>query len=73
MLAELHDLMIMQKVSKELMEFVPVGWAHISKTSRLSVELRLQSVMMADVSWCRSRIGIRYLKEFCFQSCTSGK
>src|SRR6218665_3693680 len=30
--------------------------------------LRLQSVMMADVWWCRSRSGIGYLKEFCFQS-----
>src|SRR6218665_3775812 len=24
--------------------------------------------MMADVSWCRSRTGIGYLQEFCFQS-----
>src|SRR6218665_3558495 len=31
-----------------------------------SVVLRLQSVMMADVSWCRNRTGIGYLKEFCF-------
>src|SRR6218665_1392307 len=33
-----------------------------------SVVLRLQSVMMADVRWCRSGTGILYLKEFCFQS-----
>ena len=32
-----------------------------------SVVLRLQSVMMADVSWCRGRTGIGYLKEFRFQ------
>src|SRR6218665_2278706 len=28
-----------------------------------NVVLRLQSVMMADVWWCRSGTGIRYLKE----------
>ena len=33
-----------------------------------SVVLRLQSVMMVDVWWCRSVTGIGYLKEFCFQS-----
>src|SRR6218665_3334205 len=33
-----------------------------------SMVLELQSVMMVDVWWCRSRTGIGYLKEFCFQS-----
>src|SRR6218665_1562919 len=36
-----------------------------------SVVLRLQSVMMADVWWCRSGTGIGYLKEFCFKSSES--
>src|SRR6218665_1112957 len=47
--------------------FVSVPDQYPRRSSRGdSVVLRLQSVMMADVSWCRSGTGIGYLKEFCF-------
>src|SRR6218665_1040994 len=53
--------------------FVSVPGQNLGRSSRGdSVVLRLQSVMMADVWWCRSqrgrgRAGIEYVKEFCFQ------
>src|SRR6218665_321552 len=51
--------------------FVSVPGQNPERSSRgdsVVLCIRLQSVMMADVSWCRSRTGIGYLKEFCFQS-----
>ena len=44
--------------------FISVPGQNTVRSSRGdSVVLQLQSVMMADVSWCRSRTGIGYLKE----------
>ena len=49
--------------------FVSVPGQNPGRSSRGdSVVLRLQSVMMADMWWCRSGTGIGYLKELYFQS-----
>src|SRR6218665_1737571 len=55
--------------NSQTFRFASVPGQNLGRSSRGdSVVLRLQSVMMVDVWWCRGRTAIGYLKEFCFQS-----